>query len=253
MTLPTIPFFSQARTFDRLWPVIRSRVEEVFDDGKFSHGSQVGRFEEALAAYTGARHAIGVNSGTDALVLLLKACGLRPGDRVLVPAYSFAATATSVVLAGGEPRFADILPGTYAMDPHEVLARGAECRFVMPVHLFSRMADMAALSAAARERGLEVVEDSAEGIGMRQGEFTPGCTAGAGFCRSSRARRSALSGTRAPFSRTIRKSPNGSPRCAITGAPGARWRTFRESPTRRGFPVSTARWTTSRRRCCWPS
>ncbi|QEU76867.1 DegT/DnrJ/EryC1/StrS family aminotransferase [Streptomyces nitrosporeus] len=164
-----MPFFSQAKTFEKLWPVIRSGVEEVFEDGKFSHSRQVGRLEDALARYTGARHAIGVNSGTDALVLLLKACGLRPGDRVLVPAYSFVATATSVVLAGGEPVFTDIDPDTYAMDPARVPRQAAEgARFVMPVHLFSRMADMAAVTTLAGAHGLRVVEDSAEGIGMRQ-------------------------------------------------------------------------------------
>lgn len=77
----------------------------------------MGQLETELARYTGARHVIGVNSGTDALVLLLRACGLRPGDGVLVPAYSFFATASAVVLAGGRPQFVDIDPVTYAMDP----------------------------------------------------------------------------------------------------------------------------------------
>jgi dTDP-4-amino-4,6-dideoxygalactose transaminase len=145
-------------------------LEEVFDNGKFSHGKQVGEFESALAAYTGARHVVGVNSGTDALVLLLRACGLRPGDGVLVPAYSFIATASSVVLAGGHPQFVDIDPRTYAMDPVALdAAATAQSRFVMPVHLFHTMADMAAVTAVARRRGLTLVEDSAEAIGMRRG------------------------------------------------------------------------------------
>ncbi|MCW5249616.1 DegT/DnrJ/EryC1/StrS family aminotransferase [Streptomyces sp. SHP 1-2] len=169
MTRLTVPFFSQARTFERIWPDIRSQVEEVFEDGKFSHSTRVRALEQALTAYTGARHVIGVNSGTDALALLLKACGLRPGDRVLVPAYSFVATATSVVHAGGEPVFADVDPDSYALDPARVPDGALDgTRFVMPVHLFSRMADMAALTAFASARGLELVEDSAEGIGMRQ-------------------------------------------------------------------------------------
>jgi dTDP-4-amino-4,6-dideoxygalactose transaminase len=164
-----IPFFSQAATFERLWPLIEKRVGEVFDNGKFSHGRQVAELEQALAAYTGARHVIGVNSGTDALVLLLRACGLRPGDGVLVPAYSFVATATSVVLAGGRPEFVDIDPTTYAMDP-AALARAITpaSRFVMPAHLFCQMADLTALADVAARHGLTLVEDSAEGIGMRQ-------------------------------------------------------------------------------------
>ncbi|WP_308295650.1 DegT/DnrJ/EryC1/StrS family aminotransferase [Streptomyces odontomachi] len=156
-------------TFERLWPLIEKHVGEVFDNGKFSHGRQVAELEQALAAYTGARYAIGVNSGTDALVLLLRACGLRPGDGVLVPAYSFVATATSVVLAGGRPEFVDIDPTTYAMDP-DALARATTpaSRFVMPAHLFCQMADMAALADVAAHHGLTLLEDSAEAIGMRQ-------------------------------------------------------------------------------------
>lgn len=165
----TVPFFSQAATFERLWPTVEARVNEVFDVGKFSHGRQVAELERALAAYTGARYVIGVNSGTDALVLLLRACGIRPGDGVLVPAYSFAATATSVVLAGGRPQFVDIDPVTYAMDPAALAAAVTPAsRFVMPAHLFHQMADMAALTDVAERRGLIVLEDSAEAVGMRQ-------------------------------------------------------------------------------------
>jgi dTDP-4-amino-4,6-dideoxygalactose transaminase len=164
-----IPFFSQAATFERLWPSIEKALDEVFRSGKFSHGKQVGQLEAALADYTGARHVIGVNSGTDALVLLLRACGVRPGDGVLVPAYSFFATASAVVLAGGTPQFVDIGPETYAMDPVALEAAVTpRSRFVMPVHLFHTMADMAAVTAVARRHGLTVAEDSAEAIGMRR-------------------------------------------------------------------------------------
>jgi dTDP-4-amino-4,6-dideoxygalactose transaminase len=164
-----VPFFSQAATFDQLWPLIESLVGEVFDNGKFSHGRQVAELEQALVRYTGARHVVGVNSGTDALVLLLRACGLAPGDGVLVPAYSFVATATSVVQAGGRPEFVDIDPDTYAMDPEALeSAITPASRFVMPAHLFCRMADMAALADVAGRHGLTLVEDSAEAIGMRQ-------------------------------------------------------------------------------------
>lgn len=164
-----IPFFSQAATFERLWPSIETALDDVFHSGKFSHGKQVGQLEAALTDYTGARHVIGVNSGTDALVLLLRACGVRPGDGVLVPAYSFFATASAVVLAGGTPQFVDIDPETYAMDPAALEAAvTARSRFVMPVHLFHTMADMAAVTAVARRHGLTVVEDSAEAIGMRR-------------------------------------------------------------------------------------
>ncbi|UQS24752.1 DegT/DnrJ/EryC1/StrS family aminotransferase [Amycolatopsis thermalba] len=165
-----IPFFSQAGTFDRLWPRINHNIEAVFDNGKFSHGASVAALERELAGYTGAPHVIGVNSGTDALVLLLRAAGLRPGDRVAVPAMSFVATASAVVLAGGRLVFTDVDPRTYAMTGESLAAvADRDVRFAMPVHLFCQMADMAAITAVAARHGLTVVEDSAEAIGMRQG------------------------------------------------------------------------------------
>ncbi|WP_086558561.1 DegT/DnrJ/EryC1/StrS family aminotransferase [Streptomyces africanus] len=163
-----VPFFTQARTFEALWPDIRTRLAEVFDNGKFSHGRQVARFEEALAGWTGARYAVGVNSGTDALVLLLRACGLQPGDEVIVPAFTFVASASSVVLAGGRPVFADIDPVTYTIDAKSAAySVTPRTRMIMPVHLFCQMADMDALLDVARRHRLTVVEDSAEAIGMR--------------------------------------------------------------------------------------
>nr|WP_260216584.1 DegT/DnrJ/EryC1/StrS family aminotransferase [Streptomyces gossypii] len=140
----------------------------MFDSGKFSHGRKVAEWERALAEYTGARHVVAVNSGTDALVLLLRACGIRPGDEVIVPAFSFVATASSVVLAGGTPVFADIDPVSHTLDPRAAEAAVTpRTRALMPVHLFSRPADLTSLGAVARRHGLTLVEDSAEGIGMR--------------------------------------------------------------------------------------
>jgi dTDP-4-amino-4,6-dideoxygalactose transaminase len=167
---PAVPFFTQAETFTALWPRIEQHLSELLADGKFSHGGKVEELERALAAYTGARHVVGVNSGTDALVLLLRAAGLRPGDEVVVPAFSFVASASSVVLAGGRPVFADVDPVTYALDPESVRrVLTPRCRFLMPVHLFSRLADVDALGELADSHGLTVVEDSAVAIGMRQG------------------------------------------------------------------------------------
>lgn len=163
-----VPFFSQAATFEALWPLIRSHLNDVMDRGKYSHGRKVAEFEAALAEWTGARHVVGVNSGTDALVLLLRACGLRPGDEVVVPAFSFVASASSVVLARGRPVFADIDPLTYAIDAQSVSdAVTPRTRVVMPVHLFCQMADMRGVLDVAQQHRLTVVEDSAEALGMR--------------------------------------------------------------------------------------
>lgn len=168
LSAPPVPFFTQAGTFERCWPGISRHLDELFDRGKFSHGRQVAELEQALMAWTGARHVIAVNSGTDALVLLLRACDIGPGDEVIVPAFSFVASASSVALAGATPVFADIDPETYALDPGSaeaaVTPRSAA---VMPVHLFSQLAAMGALRKVADRHGLTLVEDSAESIGMR--------------------------------------------------------------------------------------
>lgn len=163
-----IPFFTQSVTFERLWPLISRHVDEIGRRGKYSHGPKVAEFEQALARYTGARFVIGVNSGTDALVLLLRAAGLEPGDEVVVPAYGFVASASSVVLAGGRPVFADIDRRSYALDPAAAdAAVTPRCRFILPAHMFAQVADMGGILRVAARHGLTVLEDSAEAIGMR--------------------------------------------------------------------------------------
>ncbi|GLZ36441.1 DegT/DnrJ/EryC1/StrS family aminotransferase [Actinokineospora sp. NBRC 105648] len=163
-----VPFFSQASSFAELWPAIATNVTTVLHRGKFSHGPLVAELERALAERLGAAHVVGVNSGTDALVLLLRAAGLEPGDEVVVPAFSFVASASSVVLAGGRPAFADIDPLTYGLDPGAAAAAVTPAtRMVMPVHLFCQLADLAGIAEVAQRHALTVVEDSAEAIGMR--------------------------------------------------------------------------------------
>ncbi|MFI1680499.1 DegT/DnrJ/EryC1/StrS family aminotransferase [Streptomyces sp. NPDC020607] len=176
-----VPFFTQADTFNACWPDINRHLNEMFDRGKYSHGRQVAALEKALAEYTGARHVVAVNSGTDALVLLLRACGVGPGDEVVVPAFSFAATATSVALARATPVFADIEPESYSLDPRSVEAViTPRTKAIMPVHLFWQLADMGALCALAERHGVKVVEDSAEAIGMRRDGVHAGLLGDAG-------------------------------------------------------------------------
>ncbi|MFD8481583.1 DegT/DnrJ/EryC1/StrS family aminotransferase [Kitasatospora sp. NPDC059673] len=163
-----VSFFQQAETFESLWPITRRHLDELMDRGKYSHGPKVAELETALAAWTGARHVVGVNSGTDALVLLLRAAGLQPGDEVIVPTYSFVASASAVVLAGGRPVFADIDPHSYSLDPASAEAvRTERTRMIMPVHLFHQLADLSALLDFADRHRLTLVEDSAEAFGMR--------------------------------------------------------------------------------------
>jgi UDP-2-acetamido-2-deoxy-ribo-hexuluronate aminotransferase len=170
-----VPFFSGAESVRRDWPRLEPRLRAVAASGRFTSGPMVCRLEEAVAAYTGGRHAVAVASGTDALIIMLTAAGIGPGDEVIVPAYSFFATVSSVLHVGADPVMVDVLPGSYAMDPDRAAAAvTSRTKAIMPVHLFSQMADVAALCELAHEHGLQLLEDSAEGIGMR----VDGCHAG---------------------------------------------------------------------------
>ncbi|MBI2891421.1 MAG: DegT/DnrJ/EryC1/StrS family aminotransferase [Nitrospirae bacterium] len=133
-------------------------------------GAAVRRFEEAFAAYCGVKHGVGVGSGTAALTLGLKALGLRPGEGVLVPSFTFVATAHSVIEAGGRPVFVDVDPFRFTLDPEaceRALKREKGIRFIIPVHLYGQMADMDAVSALARRYKLTIFEDAAQAHGAR--------------------------------------------------------------------------------------
>ncbi|HEU4425655.1 MAG TPA: DegT/DnrJ/EryC1/StrS family aminotransferase [Pilimelia sp.] len=168
MSEQTVPFFSGAASIRRDWPRLEPRLRQIATAGRFTSGSQVRELEAALSGYTGAAHTVMVGSGTDALILMLRAAGIGVGDEVIVPAYSFFATVSSVLHVGAAPVMVDVLPGSYALDPDRVAAAiTPSTKAIMPVHLFSQMADMAVLCELAAEHDLLVLEDSAEGIGMR--------------------------------------------------------------------------------------
>lgn len=129
-------------------------------------GPELAAFEREFARYLGVPQVVGVGSGLDALVLALRATGLQPGDEVLVPALTFVATASAVVLAGGVPRFVDVSPDTLLMDL--AAARAAitsRTRAIIPVHLYGQMVPMDMLMALAAEAGLTVIEDAAQAHG----------------------------------------------------------------------------------------
>jgi dTDP-4-amino-4,6-dideoxygalactose transaminase len=140
--------------------------QQVLARGVFILGEQVIAFEQEMARYCGARHAVGVASGTDALMLALQALGIGPGDQVIVPAFTFVATAATVAFAGATPVFADVEEGTFCLDPQEVATKaGPHTRAVIPVHLFGYPADLAALQALADEHGWAILEDAAQALG----------------------------------------------------------------------------------------
>jgi dTDP-3-amino-3,4,6-trideoxy-alpha-D-glucose transaminase len=143
-------------------------VAGVASTGAFSGGHEVEAFEAEFAAWCEAEHAVGVSSGTEALVLALRALGIGPGDEVILPTNSFIATAEAVTLVGAVPRLVDVDPETHLITAEAVAeAIGPRTRAVIPVHLMGATVDMDPLLEVARSAGLRVVEDTAQAHGAR--------------------------------------------------------------------------------------
>jgi dTDP-4-amino-4,6-dideoxygalactose transaminase len=161
VTIPLVDVHSQ---YAPLIPELETRFREVLDGGQFIRGPHYHAFEEEAAAYLGVRKAIGVANGTDALVLVLDALGVGPGDEVICPAFTFYATAESIARRGATPVFADIDPVTLNLDPEDVAAKvTGRTRAIMPVHLFGRPAPLDAIA----KLGVPIVEDAAQAFGAR--------------------------------------------------------------------------------------
>jgi dTDP-4-amino-4,6-dideoxygalactose transaminase len=150
--------------------VLEAELNEAFlrvlRSGHFILGPEVDRFEKALAAYTGARHALGVSSGTDALLLALMALGIGPGDEVLCPSFTFFATAGCVSRVGATPVFVDSSPVDFNLDVEDAKRRiTPRTKLIIPVHLFGRATDLDAVLQLAKEHNLRVIEDAAQALG----------------------------------------------------------------------------------------
>ncbi len=169
-----VPLLDLKAQYHAIRDEIHRAVETVCEEQTFILGSRVEAFENHMATYCGAAQAIGVSSGSDALLVALMALGLGPGDGVLTTPYTFFATAGAIVRLGATPIFADIDPATFNLDPaccREVLRRpperfkGLTIKAMIPVHLFGQMADMRPLLDLAAEYNMKVVEDAAQAIG----------------------------------------------------------------------------------------
>jgi dTDP-4-amino-4,6-dideoxygalactose transaminase len=145
--------------------LVRECIETVFSRGDFVGGGAVATFEAEAAAYCGVEHAVALNSGTDALIMSMRALGIGPGDEVITPPNSFVASAAAIAHLGATPVFADVLPDQN-MDPEAVANEITQnTRAIMPVHLTGRVADMAPIMDLAKQHGLLVIEDAAQAIG----------------------------------------------------------------------------------------
>jgi dTDP-4-amino-4,6-dideoxygalactose transaminase len=161
-----IPIFDTSAQTAKLQEQFKEALADVMLDGRYILGPNVQTFEKEIAALCGVTQGIGVASGTDALHLALKACGVGPGDEVITPSFTFIATAEAIAYCGATPIFVDIDPITFNVDPAQIAQKiTARTKVIMPVHLFGQMADMDAIMGLAQEHGLQVVEDCAQAIG----------------------------------------------------------------------------------------
>ena len=167
-----VPLLDLGRQYAAIREEILAAVERVCSSQHFILGAEVEALERELAAFTGAAQAVGCASGTDALWLALTAVGVHPGDNVITTAFSFFASASAIVRAGGRPVFVDVDPHTLNLDPHQVEAhlragKSTRLRALLPVHLYGQCADMDALRQLADEFQVAIVEDAAQAIGAR--------------------------------------------------------------------------------------
>jgi dTDP-4-amino-4,6-dideoxygalactose transaminase len=160
------PFFDVAASYRALRGAIDTAIRRVLESGSYSAGPENTALEIELATYVGVREVVCVNSGTDALLLSLKALGIGDGDEVIVPSYTFFATAEAVCLAGARPRFADCAPASFNIDLQSVeRAYTPRVKALIPVHLFGEPVDLAPLQEFCRTRKLFLIEDCAQAIG----------------------------------------------------------------------------------------
>lgn len=176
-----IPVLDLGPELAELGPELETAFRRVVASGHFILGPEVEAFEREVAAYLGVRHAVGVNSGTDALVIALRATGIGPGDEVITSPFTFFATPESVSAVGATPVFVDVDPETLNLRP-DLVARALtpRTRAILPVHLFGHPADLEPLRALARERGLRLIEDVAQAFGATLGGRKVGTLGDAG-------------------------------------------------------------------------
>ncbi|MCK4846039.1 MAG: DegT/DnrJ/EryC1/StrS family aminotransferase [Deltaproteobacteria bacterium] len=161
-----VPILNLKRQYESIKDELTEAMNSVLEAQNFILGAQVKELETDIAKYTGAKYAIGVGSGTDALLLAMKAAGIGPGDEVITTPFTFVATADTILLTGATPVFVDVDPKTFNMDARLVREAVTEkTRAIVPVHLYGQSVDMDEIMNIARENNLAVIEDVAQAIG----------------------------------------------------------------------------------------
>ena len=165
-----VPILNLTRQYEGLRGEIEKAVCEQMASGMYIGGAAVENFEQKFAKYIGVKHAIAVNSGTDALVIAMKAMGIGEGDEVITTPFTFFATAETIAMVGAKPVFCDVEEDTYTIDAGKIEALiTPKTKAILPVHIFGQPADMAAINAIAEKHGLKVIEDACQAVGAAIG------------------------------------------------------------------------------------
>jgi dTDP-4-amino-4,6-dideoxygalactose transaminase len=161
-----IPMVDLQRQYQCLKPEMDEAIQEVLNQCQFILGPQVSALEKEIASYHGVPFAVGVASGTDALLLALRACGIGPGDEVITTPFTFIATAEVIALLQAVPVFVDIVPDTFNLDPRKIEAKiTKKTKAIIPVHLFGHPVEMDPILELARKHHLKIIEDCAQAFG----------------------------------------------------------------------------------------
>jgi len=174
-----VPLLDLKLQYSEIKNEIKSAIDEVMDSQYFILGPKVEELENEISRYCGVKYAVGVSSGTDALLISLMSLDIKPDDIVITTPYSFFATAGVIVRLGAKPVFVDIEPNTYNLDPdklEEVLKKQPKykSKCIIPVHLYGQCADMDRISAQARKYNVKIIEDAAQSIGAKDKEKSSG-------------------------------------------------------------------------------